>query len=286
VSSTAGLDWFTAQVKATGELSELEPHDIVVVALKSYHVPGIARQLQHVVDERTVLLPALNGIPWWYFHGMPVTPLHATIACLDPELQIHRHVDARRVLGCVVHIAASVPEPGLIRHTFGRRFILGEPTGVSSERLASTCDLFQNAGLDAQSSVRIRDDIWTKLVGNFSTNPLSALTHAWLDDLCASPALEAVSSQLIDEAMNVGTHFGIRFTKTAAEQLQANRTLGRSKPSMLQDVEKGRPLEIEAILGSVAELAGRVGIETPTLNIILALIVERARHLGLEAPHE
>lgn len=280
LTSTAGLDEFTVPVHATNSLSKLPPQDAIFVTLKAHDTPGIAKSLAPAIGVRTIIVPVLNGIPWWYFHGMAASPLHAPISCLDPDGEASRHIDMDAVIGCVVRMAAEVAAPGVVRHTFGKRFILGEPSGEMSSRLQGLCGALKAAGLDAVPTPRIRDEIWTKLVGNLSTNPLSALTHGWLDDLCASPELEKLMRQLMAECRAVGTRYGAEFTSDIDGNIERVRALGRSKPSMLQDVEKGRPIEVAAILDSVAELARRAQAQTPTLDVVLPLIRERARHLG------
>jgi 2-dehydropantoate 2-reductase len=280
LTSTGGLEAFTVQVRATDDLSRIGPQDVVFLSLKAHDVPGIARHLRTAIESHTVVVPTLNGIPWWYFHGLPSSALHAPIACLDPSGEAARHIDMQSVIGCVVRIAATVSRPGVVQHTFGNRFIFGEPSGALSERLQKLCGVLRDAGVDAQASSEIRNEIWTKLAGNLSTNPVSALTHGSLGDLYASPTLVPLIRQLFAECRDVGAAYGIQLTSDIEGNLDRTRNLGDSKPSMLQDVEKGRPMEIPAILESAAELARRADVRTPALDVILSLISERAKHPG------
>lgn len=277
LTSTAGVDAFTVCVEATDDPSRLGPQDIVLIALKAHDVPGIAARLQPLVGSNTIVVPVLNGIPWWYFHGTPHTE---PITCLDPAGEAARHIPMQSLIGCVVRVAATVSAPGVVLHTHGKRFILGEPSCEPSDRVQGLCSVLQGAGFDAEVTTRIRDEIWTKVQGNLTTNPLSALTHGSLGDLCASPALVSVMRQLMHECVAIGTAWGAAFTSDVETSLARFRNLGDSKPSMLQDVEKGRPMETAAILEAPIELARRAGIATPALDIILALVTERARHLN------
>jgi 2-dehydropantoate 2-reductase len=280
LASASGAEGFTVQVKATHDLSEVGPQDLIFLALKAHDIPEIAPRLSHALSSSTVVVPTVNGIPWWYFHGLPESSMNAPIASLDPAGNTARYIDTKSIIGCVVRLAAAVIEPGVIEHTQGKRLILGEPSGESSERLQRVCTVLQDAGLEAEATPRIRDEIWAKLVGNLSTNPLSALTHAALGELCESPALVSLMRQLMDECRAVGTAYGIHFTSDNECNLMRFRSIGATRPSMLQDIEKGRQLEIPAILESTAELARRASVATPSLEIVLALIAERARHLS------
>jgi len=280
LTSAAGLTPFTAYVKATDDLSGVGPQDLIFLTLKAHDVPGISAGLAPAMGRDTIVVPVVNGIPWWYFHGLPISERHRPIECLDPMGHAARNIAMDRVIGCVVRIAAEVSGPGVVRHTFGSRFILGEPSGGLSKRLLRVCEALNGAGLDAQPTASIRSEIWAKLVGNLSTNPLSALTHGCLDDLCANPALVELMRKLMAECMAVGAQYGIEFASTIDDNLARVRGLGNSKPSMLQDVERGRPMEVAAILESVAELALRTRTATPTLDVVRNLIGERAKHLA------
>lgn len=282
LTSTAGLRNFTAQVEATDDPAQLGHQDVVMIALKAHDVPGIAAKVQPLVGDTTIVVPILNGIPWWYFHGLRGIPHAQPIACLDPAGDAARHIPMHAIIGCVVRIAATVPAPGVVRHTHGNRFILGEPSCEMSARLRRLATVLQDAGFDAAATTRIRDEIWTKLQGNLATNPLSALTHASLGELCENPALVSLMRRAMQECMAIGEAWGIAFTSDLETSLERFRGLGDSKPSMLQDVEKGRPMEIASIVQAPIELARRAGIATPTLDAILALISERARHLEQE----
>ena len=217
--------------------------------------------------------------------GMAVLPVGAqgvfkcvdgeSVACIDPGGSMLRSLDCGRIVGCVVHAAAEVVEPGAIEHTAGRRFILGEPDGSRSDRAARVAAALEEAGLEAPLSQRIRDDVWTKLIGNLAFNPICALTAVRMDQAMNNPAIVELTRTVMREGMRVGEAYGARFGISIEERLHMARRIGRAKVSMMQDLERGRPLESEAIVGAVCELARRVGIPTPTIDLIGTLIRQR-----------
>jgi 2-dehydropantoate 2-reductase len=187
-------------------------------------------------------------------------------------------LDPRHLVGCVVHAAAEAVAPGVVRHTGGRGFVLGELDGARSARLEALAELLRESGLEPTCSSRIRDDLWTKLIGNLSYNPVAALTGARMDEINANPALIALIRTMMEEAMAVGRAYDVRFTVSIDERLAMARRLGAARISMLQDLERGRPLETDAVVAAVVELAQRQGIGTPMTEAVLALLRERARH--------
>jgi 2-dehydropantoate 2-reductase len=226
-----------------------------------------------------VVVPAINGLPWWYFFkeggrfdGQPV-------ACLDPAGTLFQALDPRRILGCVVHAAAQVPEPGVVRHTAGREFLLGEPDRSRSARAERIVAAMNAAGFEAKLAADIRVEIWLKLTGNLSYNPVAALALAHMDDIHGNPGLLALIRALIEETMRVAEAYGVRVPITVDERIDIARKLAGAKISMHQDVERRRPLEVDAIVGAVVELARKAGIATPMIDAVYALIAERARHL-------
>ncbi len=267
------------RVAAAGDPSAFGVQDAVFLTLKAPAIAAMLPRLAPALAPETPVVTAINGLPWWYFERHEGVPAGARIECLDPDGRMLRDLDPRHIVGCVVHAAAEVGAPGAIRHTGGRGFILGEPDGVMSPRLAALRDLLVGAGLDATLSAHIRDDIWTKLIGNLSYNPVAALTGARMDEINANPALLALIRTMMVEAVAVGEAYGARFTVTLEERFAMARRLGAARISMLQDLERGRPLESDAIVASVVELAGRKGIATPTIDGVLALLRERARHM-------
>jgi 2-dehydropantoate 2-reductase len=252
--------------------------DTVFLALKAYSIAAMLPRLASVLKVETPVVTAINGLPWWYFQRLGGGEEGGTLACLDPEGTMARALDARHLVGCVVHAAAEVVAPGVIRHTGGRGFILGELDGALSPRLEGLAELLRGAGLEPTLSSRIRDDIWTKLIGNLSYNPVAALTGARMDEINGNPALIALIRAMMEEAMAVGQAFGARFSVTVEERLAMARQLGAARISMLQDLERGRPLETDAIVATVVELAQRKAIATPMTEAVLALLRERARH--------
>lgn len=267
-----------ASVAASTDPGDFGAQDAIVLALKAYSVADMLPRLAPALHEDTPVVTAINGLPWWYFERLPGGDEDHRVACLDPEGRMAGALDPRHLVGCVVHAAAEVVAPGVVRHTSGRGFILGELDGSRSRRLEMLAGLFRGAGLEPTLSSRIRDDIWTKLIGNLSYNPVAALTGARMDEINANPGLIALIRAMMAEAIAVGQAYGVRFTVGIDERLAMARRLGAARISMLQDFERGRPLEIDAIVAAVVELAARKAVPTPTIAGVLALLGERARH--------
>jgi 2-dehydropantoate 2-reductase len=253
--------------------------DAVFLCLKTYSIGAMLARLAPLVGPETVVVPAINGLPWWYFYKEGGALDGAQIECLDPETRMFAALDPRHIVGCVVHGAAEVTAPGVVTHTAGSRFILGEPDGARSQRVLRLASAMAGAGFDAPVTPQIRVEIWTKLIGNLSYNPVAALTLAWMHEINANAELLALIRAMMEEAMRVAEAYGVRVPMTVDERIEVARKIGRSKISMHQDVERGRPLEIDAIIGAVAELARKAGVATPMIGAILALLVERSRHL-------
>jgi 2-dehydropantoate 2-reductase len=265
------------QVCATDDAASLGPQDLVIVALKAHSVPAAAPAIASLYGPETVLVEAQNGIPWWYFHreGGPLDG--ERIAAVDPERSLYPILDPARVVGCVVHIAATSPEPGVVRHQAGNRVILGEPDGRLSERLKHVAAALAEAGLAAESTSAIRQEIWHKLWGNIAFNPLSVLTQATMDRLIGDPGTRGVASAIMSEAERVANRLGIRFDMTGEARISGLTRLGAYKTSMLQDVEAGRPVELGALCEAVMEIARRLEIPTPALATVTALARVRAQ---------
>jgi 2-dehydropantoate 2-reductase len=267
-----------ARLAVSDDPAAFGAQDAVFITLKAYAIASVLPRLAPALGPETPVVTAINGVPWWYFQRSGDTDEGRTLACLDPDGAMVRALDPRHVVGCVVHAAAEVVAPGVVRHTGGRGFILGELDGTSSARLQALAALLRSSGLEPTLSTRIRDDIWTKLIGNLSYNPVAALTGARMDEINANPALIALIRTLMAEAMAVGRAYDVRFTVSIEERLAMARRLGAARISMLQDLERGRPLETDAIVGAVVELAHRNGIATPMTEAMLALLRERVRH--------
>ncbi len=252
--------------------------DAVLIALKAHSIAPMLGRLQPLLGPETPVVTAINGLPWWYFYGEGSEHDGSRIDCLDPEDAMRRALDPPHLVGCVVHAAAEVTDAGTVNHTGGRDFILGEIDGRESERLRSLADAFTGAGLNTRITARIRDEIWTKLIGNVSVNPISALTGARIGEVLDDPELCALARAMMVEGMRVGEAYGARITVTIEERIALGRKVGGAKTSMLQDIEKGRPLELDAIVIAVIELGRRAGIETPNIETVAALIRARETH--------
>jgi 2-dehydropantoate 2-reductase len=225
------------------------------------------------------VIPAINGLPWWYFFGEGGRFDGQPVACLDPAGTLFEALDPKHVLGCVVHAAAEVPEPGVVRHTAGRLFLVGEPDRTRSARAERLVAAMNAAGFEARQAADIRVEIWVKLIGNLSYNPVAALALAHMNDIHGSEALLALIRAMMGEAMRVAEAYGVRIPMTVDERIDIARQLAGAKISMHQDVERRRPLETDAIIGAVVELARKAEIATPMIDVIYALIAERAKHL-------
>lgn len=271
------------KVAASSEPADFGSQDVVFIGLKAYSIGSMLPRLAPLVGPDTVVVPAINGLPWWYFHGAGGPMDGESIACLDPERRMFADLDPSRIVGCVVHGAAQVIAPGTIRHTAGNLFILGEPDGSESPRVLRLSSTMREAGFDAPVTREIRQEVWMKLIGNLSYNPIAALTLAWMNEINANERLLAVIRQMMVESMRVAEALGIRISMSIERRIAIARDIGRSKISMHQDVDKGRPLETDAIVGAVVELARRLGVDTPVIDVVHALIEERARHLAPRA---
>jgi len=265
---------------ASDDPADFGAQDAVFLCLKTYSIAAMLPRLAPLLGPGTVVVPAINGLPWWYFHAEGGARDGQPIDCLDPGGRMLAALDPARIVGCVVHGAAEVVAPGVVRHTAGNRFILGEPDGSRSGRVLALAWAMTAAGFDAPVTAEIRVEIWTKLIGNLSYNPVAALTLAWMHEINANPDLLALIRAMMEEAMRVAAAYGVRIPMTLDERIEVARKIGRSKISMHQDVERGRPLEVDAVVGSVAELARKAAVPTPTLDAVLALLAERARHLS------
>ena len=271
------------QLPAAENPGDFGPQDAIFVALKAYSIGPMLPRLAPLLAPDTTVITAINGIPWWYFCREGGRFGGAGIECLDADGAMIRALDPKHLVGCVVHASAEVITPGLVHHTSGRTFILGELDGATTPRLQALGAAIDGAGLEARLSARIRDDVWTKLIGNTSFNPVAALTGALMSEINAAPGLLELIRRMMVEAMQVAEALGARINVSIEERLGLSRKLGAAKVSMHQDIEKGRPLEIDAIVTAVCELGRKVGVATPTIDGVAALIRERARHRWVPA---
>lgn len=268
-------------VRVAGDLTALGSQELVVIAVKGQSLPGLAPSLTPLIGPETMVLPAMNGVPWWFFHrfGGPLAGM--PLDSVDPGRRIAAAIPDEAVVGCVVHTTCSVAEPGLVRHGFGNRLIVGEPDGSLSPRLGRLADLLTAAGFEIQSSPRIQTDIWYKLWGNMTMNPVSALTGATCDRILDDPLVSGFCLSVMAEAAELGRLIGCPIEQSGEDRNAVTRRLGAFKTSMLQDAEAGKPLEIDALLGAVKEIAGRLGQATPNLDALLGLTRLMADTRGL-----
>lgn len=270
----------TTRPRAAADAAELGPQDVVIVTLKAHQVGPAIPALEALLGPETAIVWAVNGVPWWYFYGLEGPWRDRRLESVDPGGRIWDRLAPERAIGCVVYPAAEVDEPGVVRLVEGDRFSLGEPTGERTARVEALSRALVSAGLKAPVRPRIRDEIWVKLWGNLAFNPLSALTLATLDRLCADPGTRAVARAMMLEAQAVAERLGVRFAIDVDKRIEGAAAVGTHKTSMLQDLERGRPMEIGALVTAVLEMAGLVGLPTPTIEVVHALVTLRARVAG------
>lgn len=271
----------TVQLPCTDKAEELGPQDYVIITLKANALPGAAGEIAKLMGPNSALVTGVNGIPYWYFHGLEGPWRDRTVESVDPGGRLWQQLPPRQAIGCIVYPAAEVVAPGVIEHTYGNRFTLGEPDGGKSPRIEALSQALTSAGLKAPVRSNIRDEIWIKLWGNLAFNPLSALTASTLDRLAFRPDLRAVVHAMMSEAQVVAEALGAKFAVGVEKRIDGAGEVGPHKPSMLQDLERGRPMEIDALLGVVIELAQLTGHKVPCCEMILALVRERARQAGV-----
>ena len=271
---------------ASDEPADFGPQDVVVIALKAYSIGPMLPRIARLLTPDTAVVTAINGIPWWYFCRARGKLDGAPVECLDPGGAMVRALDPKHLVGCVVHGSAEVVAPGVVHHTSGGAFILGEIDGRVTSRVQALAAAIEATGFKAPVTARIRDDVWTKLIGNTSYNPVAALTGALMSDINANPALIELIRRMMLEGIAVAEAHGCRMTVSLDERFALARKLGAVKVSMLQDLERDRPLEIDAIVTAVSELGRKVGVPTPTIDGVEALIRERARHRSSGKPKE
>lgn len=262
----------TVPAVAHAEATELGTQDLVVVAVKAPAMSSVAQAIGPLLTAKTVVLPAMNGVPWWFADGL---------ASVDPGGAIAKAIPLPQVVGCVVHLSAAAAEPGLVVHKNGARLIVGEPDGSSSRRLAAIHELLSKAGFEVASSPSIRREIWYKLWGNLTMNPVSALTGATGDRMLDDPLVRGFCSAAMREAAAIGARIDCAIDQDPEARHAITRELGAFKTSMLVDAERGRPIELDAIVGAVHELGRRTGVPTPNIDALLGLTRLYARVRGL-----
>ena len=271
----------TVPVTASDDPAALGVQDYVIVTLKAHSVPPVVSKMAPLIGPNTTLVSGVNGVPWWYFHKLEGAHEGTRLDSVDPGNVQWDGFGPDRVLGCVVYPAAEVIEPGVIKHIEGNRFSLGEPDGSKSKRAQALSKILTNAGLKAPVRPKLRDEIWVKLWGNLSFNPISALTHATLDVLCTDEGTRAVARNMMVEAQEIAERLGVKFPIDVDRRIAGGAAVGAHRTSMLQDLDQGRPMEIDALVASVQELGRVTGVPTPTIDTVLGLIRLRARTAGL-----
>lgn len=269
-----------APVHAVADPRLLGAQDLVLISVKAPALRAVAPLVAPLLGPATMVVPALNGVPWWFTIGASGC---GRLNSVDPDGAIERAIPAEAVIGAVVYPACSNPEPGVSRHHSGSRLVFGEPSGHPSDRLTRLVALFHAAGMTAETSSDIRTEVWAKLLGNASFNPVSMLTGSATDLLIDDPAIQALFVTMMTETIAVGRALGLDLAVRPQERIALTRKLGNVKTSMLQDVEAGKPVELDAILGAVLELAVRCGVPAPATETVYALARMRAKTLGLIA---
>ncbi|MDQ9172504.1 2-dehydropantoate 2-reductase, partial [Oxalobacteraceae bacterium R-40] len=267
-----GTEHVASNVKATNSYDEAGPQDIVVLALKAHQVEAVANDLPKLFGPDTMVVTMQNGIPYWYFqkHGGPLEG--SQVKSVDPTGIITQKIPAERVIGCVVYPASELIAPGVIKHIEGDRFPVGELDGSTSERVTRVSECFTKAGFKAPVLDNIRSEIWLKLWGNLTFNPISALSHSTLVDICQFPLTRDLAANMMTEAQTIANKLGIQFRVTLEKRIAGAEKVGKHKTSMLQDVEAGRDPEIDALVGSVIELGRLTDTPTPHIDTVYALV--------------
>ncbi len=268
-----------AQVNAPDRIADLGVQDIVIMAMKAHQVAPVAADMAALMGPDTVIVTAQNGVPWWYFkkHGGQYDGM--CVEAVDPGGVVSNHIDVNRVIGCIVYPACDMLAPGVIRHIEGNKFSLGELDGSDTERIRMVADVFRKAGFKTPISSDIRSEIWLKLWGNVTFNPISALSHATLVDICEFPPTRDLAARMMTEAQLVGEKLGVTFKVSLDKRIAGAAAVGKHKTSMLQDVESGRPIELNALVAAVIDMGKITNTPTPTIDAVYALTALLARSL-------
>ena len=268
-------------IVASDDPAALGRMDVVILAVKAPALAAVAPSVAALCSSDTVIVSAMNGVPWWFFHGLDKTLAARRWSSIDPDGALGRLMPAERVLGGVLHLGASTPEPALVRLSTGVRIILGEPDARAGERLERVATLFERSGMQIERSARIQQDVWFKLWGNMTMNPVSALTGATADKILDDSLVRGFLTRAMIEASAIGARIGLPISTTPEERHQVTRHIGAFKSSMLQDVEAGRQIELDALVGAVQEIGKAVGVDTPFIDALLGITRLFARIRGL-----
>jgi len=259
-------------VDCTNNPAEIGIQDFVILTLKTHSIAPVVDQIVPLLGPDTAIVTAQNGIPWWYFYGLPGSWENHHLEAADPGGRIWNTLGPERAIGSIVYPSCEIVAPGVVRHLSGNRFMLGEPTGIRSDRVVALREVIIAAGLKAPIRKKIRDDIWFKLLGNAAFNPISVLTHATLEQMCRDTGVRAVIRQMMVETRDVALTLGIKFSMDIESRINGAVDVGAHKTSMLQDFEQGRSLELDALVASVSEMGRLVDVPTPTIDAMLALV--------------
>ncbi|WP_425105041.1 2-dehydropantoate 2-reductase [Ancylobacter sp.] len=260
--------------------AELGPQDYVIVALKAHSVPGVVDAMQPLLGNDTAVVTAVNGVPYWYYYKHGDQLENKTLESVDPGGKQWNGLRPERAIGCIVYPATEVVEPGVIKHVYGDKFPLGEPSGEITDRATKLSEAFAAGGMRAPVLPNIRDELWLKLWGNLCFNPISALTHATLDVIASDPGTRAVAKAMMLEAQEIAVQSGVNFRVGVERRIDGAGAVGAHKTSMLQDLERSRAMEIDALVTVVQEMGRLAGIPTPTIDVVLSLVRQRAQIAG------
>jgi len=274
-----GRELLAKPIKATANMAQAGVQDLIILGLKAHQVSAVAADLPPLMHSATRVVTMQNGIPWWYFHKLPGNYTGMPVRAVDPDGLIAQSIPIDSVIGSVVYPASEVIRPGVIKVIEGNRFTLGEIDGTDTPSLRAISDAFKAAGFKAPVSTDIRSEIWLKVWGNLSFNPISALTHATLEDICLYPPTRALAASMMTEAQTIGEKLGVQFKVSLEKRIAGAQAVGAHKTSMLQDVEQGRALELQALVASVLELGQITHTPTPTIEAVYALASLLANNL-------
>jgi 2-dehydropantoate 2-reductase len=273
---------WSAPVTASADLDELGTQDVIVLALKAHQLAGMADRLPALYDAGSVVVPMQNGVPWWFFQRFPGPYEGTRLQTLDPDGILERHIPPERIVASIPYPAAERLAPGVIRLIEGDRFPVGELTGERTERVGAIADALSASGFTSRVLTDVRAHLWVKAWGNLAFNPISALTRATLADICADPSTRALAAQMMQEAADIAAKIGVRLRISIEQRIEGAAGVGEHKTSMLQDVEAGRAPEIEALVGSVVELARLTATPTPHIDTVYALVRLLAHTIATE----
>lgn len=271
----------SAKVTATSDPATLGTQDLVIISVKGPTLKFIAPKIRPLLGPDTVVMTAMNGVPWWFFQGFGGAYAGTRLLSIDPDGSIAANIPVERVIGCVIMLSCRCLEPGIIEHVSGNKLSIGEPDESDSARLHKLADVLRDAGFDVKASSSIQKDIWLKLLGNMTHNPISALTGATMDRILDDPQVSDLCVKAMYEAAAIGKRFGCEMNDTPEQRQESTRSLGAFKTSMLQDVEAHKAVELDALVGAVSEIGRRVGVPTPYTDALLGLARVKAQVLGL-----